>query len=68
MSGVSSSVQSVRLRAGAVIGNGQTHGTFIASRDNNRRVQDTGGASRFFYTAKASTTSVLALTDQHTRP
>jgi DNA modification methylase len=54
-SGVSSSVQSVRLRAGAVIGNGQTHGTFIASRDNIGGFNDSGGASRFFYTAKAST-------------
>jgi DNA modification methylase len=54
-SGVSSSVQSVRLRAGAVIGNGQTHGTFIASRDNIGGFNDSGGASRFFYTAKANT-------------
>jgi hypothetical protein len=54
-SGVSSSVQSVRLRAGAVIGNGQTHGTFIASRDNIGGFNDSGGASRFFYTAKGNT-------------
>jgi site-specific DNA-methyltransferase (adenine-specific) len=53
-SGDSKSVQSVRLRAGAVIGNGHTHGTFIASEDNIGGHNDTGGASRFFYVAKAS--------------
>jgi SAM-dependent methyltransferase len=53
-SGDTTSVKSVRLRAGALIGNGHTHGRFVASQDNIGGFDDTGGASRFFYTAKAN--------------
>jgi len=51
-SGVSTSVQSVRVRAGQVLGNGETHGAFVAAHDNVGGFDDTGGASRFFLTTK----------------
>ncbi len=51
-SGVTESVRSVRLKPGAVIGNGQTHGAFIASKENVGGFNDSGGASRFFKVAE----------------
>jgi site-specific DNA-methyltransferase (adenine-specific) len=52
-SGVSSSAQSVRRRQDSIVGNGETHGSFISSHDAIGGHNDSGGASRFFYVAKA---------------
>ncbi|QKY78963.1 methyltransferase [Arthrobacter phage Jinkies] len=40
-------------KAGHAHGNGSTHGTFVAERANEGGYSDSGGASRFFYVAKA---------------
>jgi len=52
-SGVSKSRKSLRVQSGRVIGNGHTHGAFTSSQDNVGGFDDSGGASRFFYVAKA---------------
>jgi site-specific DNA-methyltransferase (adenine-specific) len=46
-------VRSVRVRAGSVIGNGNTHGEFISDRDSVGGYDDSGGYSRFFIIPKA---------------
>jgi DNA modification methylase len=40
--------RSVRVRAGSVIGNGNTHGEFVSNRDSVGGYDDSGGYSRFF--------------------
>ena len=52
-SGVSKSTQSIRVRAGSVFGNGLTLGSAVSKFDSVGGFEDAGGASRFFYTAKA---------------
>ena len=53
MSGESSSVANVRKRAGTSAGNGETLNRYAINEDNAGGFNDTGGASRFFYVAKA---------------
>ena len=53
-SGVSKSQHSVRKKAGLSVGNGITLNSYQMNTDNEGGYTDTGGASRFFYTAKAS--------------
>jgi site-specific DNA-methyltransferase (adenine-specific) len=52
-SGESSSVANVRKRAGTSAGNGETLNRYAINEDNAGGFNDTGGASRFFYVAKA---------------
>jgi hypothetical protein len=58
-SGTSKSARSVRVQPGGVIGNGNTHGAFVATSANVGGFDDQGTASRFFptfrYQAKAPT-------------
>jgi site-specific DNA-methyltransferase (adenine-specific) len=51
-SGNSASARSVRVQPGGVIGNGNTHGRFVATEVNVGGYDDSGGASRFFPTFK----------------
>jgi site-specific DNA-methyltransferase (adenine-specific) len=52
-SGESSSVANVRKRAGTSAGNGETLNRYAINEDNAGGFNDIGGASRFFYVAKA---------------
>lgn len=52
-SGVSASVRSTRKKAGGNVGNGVTLQSFTMNSDNEGGYNDSGGASRFFYVAKA---------------
>jgi hypothetical protein len=52
-SGVSSSVANIRKRAGTSVGNGETLNRYAINEDNAGGFNDSGGASRFFYVAKA---------------
>ena len=54
MSGVSTSKQAKRKSAGQSVGNGETLNKYQMNVDNYGGHNDTGGASRFFYCAKAS--------------
>jgi DNA modification methylase len=49
-SGITRETAHVRVKAGGVIGNGQTHGAFVSKDDRVGGVTDEGGASRFFKT------------------
>ncbi|MFI5113510.1 MAG: DNA-methyltransferase [Terriglobales bacterium] len=53
-SGVRPSGAGIKTLVGSKIGNGITHGAQTSNYDNAGIGGDTGGASRFFYTAKAS--------------
>lgn len=53
-SGQSKSVQSIRKKSGLSVGNGYTLNNFQMNQDNVGGHSDSGGASRFFYVAKAS--------------
>jgi len=53
-SGVSASVASIRKKAGQSVGNKLTLNNYQMNTDNVGGYSDSGGASRFFYTAKAS--------------
>jgi len=52
-SGVSQSRRSRRRKAGSNIGNGNTLHSFTIRHDSVKGYSDSGGASRFFYVAKA---------------
>lgn len=52
-SGVTASVRSTRKRAGSSVGNEVTLRRFAMNSDNEGGYNDKGGASRFFYVAKA---------------
>jgi hypothetical protein len=47
-SGVSKDSAHRRKAAGGVLGNGTTHGAFVATKENHGGFDDQGGASRFF--------------------
>jgi hypothetical protein len=51
--GTVEATRSVRVRAGSVIGNGNTHGEFVSSRDSVGGYDDSGTYSRFFLLPKA---------------
>lgn len=53
-SGKSKSRRSLRRKAGSNVGNGKTINTFTVRSDSDGGYNDKGGASRFFYCAKAS--------------
>lgn len=54
-SGTTTSQRSTRKAAGTSVGNGTTLNRFQMNEDNVGGYDDAGGASRFFYCAKAST-------------